>query len=265
MDSSMRLQSLHHLIEVVRAVGRPHRVTLLGSSSLLATYPDLGEGGRPLELTTAADFLLEPVNAAIAESLQFAAGADSAFLKEFGYYADILHPDIVETLPSGWETRVNPVAGYNNVFALDLYDLALVKLIVGRPKDLELLQALLRLGLLDIGHLRQHYQATPLGEHEAGIAGRNLAALNSQLSASPMTLDLATLFAGTEQAKLADLPQYEAAAVSAVPPGADVTLTGRAPVWLYLRIAHALHGRVRILSYDSPVTGPVEIFNHNPK
>lgn len=79
-----------------------------------------------------------------------------------------------------------------------------------------------------------------------------------------MTLDLATLYAATEQAKLADLPKYEATVLSQVPPGADVTLTGKAPVWLHLRIAHALHGRARILKYDSPVTGPVEIFNHNP-
>jgi len=79
-----------------------------------------------------------------------------------------------------------------------------------------------------------------------------------------MTLDLATLYAATGTAKLADLPDYEAAALAQVPPGADVTLTGKAPVWLYLRLAHALHGRARILTYDSPVTGAVEIFNHNP-
>jgi len=80
-----------------------------------------------------------------------------------------------------------------------------------------------------------------------------------------LTLDLPTLYACTEQAKLADLPLYEAAVLAQVPPGADVTITGKAPVWLYLRVAHTLHGRARILSYDSPVTGPVEIFNHNPR
>ena len=32
--------------------------------------------------------------------------------------------------------------------------------------------------------------------------------------------------------------------------GADVTLT--VPVWLYLRLAHALHGIARSLCYDSP-------------
>jgi hypothetical protein len=80
-----------------------------------------------------------------------------------------------------------------------------------------------------------------------------------------MTLDLAELYAGTGEAKLADLPGYEARARELVPPGADVRLTGQAPIWLYLRIAHALHGRARILTYDSPVSGPVEIFNHNPR
>ena len=79
-----------------------------------------------------------------------------------------------------------------------------------------------------------------------------------------MTLDLSTLYAATGTAKLADLPAYEKAAKEACPSGADIVLTGQAPVWMYLRIAHALHGRARRLVYDSPVTGPVEVFNHNP-
>jgi len=53
----MRLQSLNHLIEVVRAVARPTKVLVLGSSSLLPNHPDLGRAGQPLELTTDADFL----------------------------------------------------------------------------------------------------------------------------------------------------------------------------------------------------------------
>ena len=80
-----------------------------------------------------------------------------------------------------------------------------------------------------------------------------------------MTIDIATLYAATGTAKLADLPAYEARVKEMVPPGADVTLTGPGPVWLYLRLAHALHGRARTLFYDSPVTGPVQIFNHDPR
>jgi hypothetical protein len=80
-----------------------------------------------------------------------------------------------------------------------------------------------------------------------------------------MTVDLATLYTATGTAKLADLPAYETRVKELVAPGAEVTLTGNAPVWLYLRPAHALHGRARKLFYDSPVTGPVEIFNHDPR
>lgn len=79
------------------------------------------------------------------------------------------------------------------------------------------------------------------------------------------TLDLKSLYAATDQAKLADLDSYVRVALEQVPPGDDVTLTGAAPVWLYLKLAHALHGRARRLLYTSPVTGPVEVFNHNPR
>lgn len=80
-----------------------------------------------------------------------------------------------------------------------------------------------------------------------------------------MTLDVSTLYASTSTAKLADLTAYENAAKVQVPRGADVTLTGAGPVWLYLRLAHALHGIATRLQYDSPVTGPVVIFDHNPR
>jgi hypothetical protein len=80
-----------------------------------------------------------------------------------------------------------------------------------------------------------------------------------------MTLDLSTLYAATGQAKLADLPEYESRIREMAPPGGDITLTGAGPVWLYLCLAHTLHGVARSLTYDSPVTGPVEIFNHNPR
>ena len=79
------------------------------------------------------------------------------------------------------------------------------------------------------------------------------------------TIDVFELYAATGRAKLDDLPAYEARFKELLPPGEDVTLTGPGPIWLYLRLAHAAHGRARKLFYDSPVTGPVEIFNHDPR
>lgn len=68
----------------------------------------------------------------------------------------------------------------------------------------------------------------------------------------------------TETAKLAELPAYLAQAVHLAGNGQHVTLTGPGPVWLYLAVAHALHGKALSLTYDSPASGPVQIFNHDP-
>ena len=83
------------------------------------------------------------------------------------------------------------------------------------------------------------------------------------LSHHHVRIDVSSLYASTGTAKIADVKNYEAVAKSAVPDGADVTLTGAGPVWLYLRIGHALHGIARRLCYDSPVTGSVVVFDHS--
>ncbi len=77
-----------------------------------------------------------------------------------------------------------------------------------------------------------------------------------------ITIDLVTFF--TDTAKLSDLPAYIGQALELAGEGNEVVLTGRAPVWLYLKVAHALHGRAKKLIYRSPVTGDVVIFDHNP-
>lgn len=68
----------------------------------------------------------------------------------------------------------------------------------------------------------------------------------------------------SETAKLSDLDSYIQKAQELAGEGNDIVLTGAAPVWLYLKIAHALHGKAKKLIYRSPVTGDVIIFDHNP-
>lgn len=68
-----------------------------------------------------------------------------------------------------------------------------------------------------------------------------------------------------ENARLADLDNYIKKAINIAGSGNDVVLTGAGPIWLYLKIAHALHGKARKLIYRSPVTGDVLIFNHSPE
>ncbi|MBI4377975.1 MAG: hypothetical protein HY578_02640 [Nitrospinae bacterium] len=75
-------------------------------------------------------------------------------------------------------------------------------------------------------------------------------------------IDLNTLFTST--AKLSELDSYIQKARELAGEGNEVVLTGAAPVWLYLKIAHALHEKVRKLIYRSPVTGDLVIFDHSP-
>jgi len=75
-------------------------------------------------------------------------------------------------------------------------------------------------------------------------------------------IDLSSLYKNT--AKLSELDVYIQKALQLAGDGNEVVLTGAGPVWLYLKIAHALHGKARRLIYRSPVTGDVVIFDHSP-
>ncbi len=77
-----------------------------------------------------------------------------------------------------------------------------------------------------------------------------------------MEIDLSTFYTGN--AKLSDLDLYIQQALTLAGEGNEVILTGAGPVWLYLKVAHALHGKTRKLIYRSPVTGDVIIFDHSP-
>ncbi len=73
-------------------------------------------------------------------------------------------------------------------------------------------------------------------------------------------IDLSKLYANN--AKLSELDTYIKMAKDLAGEGNDVILTGQGPVWLYLKVAHALHGKARKLIYRSPVAGDVVIFDH---
>jgi hypothetical protein len=173
----MRLQSLIHLVTAIRALCVPRRIVILGSGALLAQFPEIGEEDGPMEQTLDGDFLLDPTDARIAALLKDAIGAESVFFDLHGYYADCLRPEIAETFPAGWEARLVPLTGFADVFALDPYDVALVKLVVGRKKDLALVRALLASGRLQMARLEARYRETPLAELDLFRAGRNPATI----------------------------------------------------------------------------------------
>ena len=168
----MRIHALKHLVKAAGALGESRKVVVLGSASLLVSFPELGEAGL-LENSYDADLLLEPISKEIAAFLNESLGQGSLFNAEKGYHADILHPTIAASLPPGWEDRLVPMDGFNNVFALDPLDLAAVKVVVGREKDMALVKGLLELKKITEEKLRERLYTMPLGEKEMFRAGRN--------------------------------------------------------------------------------------------
>lgn len=66
-----------------------------------------------------------------------------------------------------------------------------------------------------------------------------------------------------ETVKLSDLWEHTKKARKMVGGGNEILLTGLPPVWLYLKISHVLYGKTKRLIYRFPVTGDVEIFDHD--
>lgn len=120
----------------------------------------------------------------------------------------------------------------------------------------------------DLAHCAMNLDAR--GAHAIERAAQEIPArLRALLESAPdsvlyggrVVIDLSTFYEGT--ARLEDLPQYLDRARELAGKGNEVIITGQAPIWLYLAVAHALHGTARRLLYDSPVTGEVCIFDHS--
>jgi len=158
----MTLAALQHILRAASSLAEDRSFVVLGSASLLARFPELGETDAPLASTLDADLCPRPFDELTGTMLEESLGGDGAYYRRHGYHADILRDTIFETLPQGWEDRLLPVPGCPGAGALDPHDLAAVKLLVARSKDLALLKQLLALSLLELGTIRQRLDLLPV-------------------------------------------------------------------------------------------------------
>ena len=154
----MTLAALQHLLRSATALAEDRRFLVLGSASLLASFPELSEASSPLASTYDADLCPQPFDELTGTMLEEALGDQHSYYQRHGYHADILKDTILDTLPSGWQDRVVTVPDCPKASALDPHDLAAVKLLVGRPKDLNLLKALHQAGYLDAAIVQQRIE-----------------------------------------------------------------------------------------------------------
>ncbi len=145
----MTLSALQHIVRAAQALAEDREFLVLGSASLLASYPELGDAESPLAATYDADLCPDPFDELTGTMLDEALGENRAYYLRHGYHADILKDTILQTLPSGWRERLISVPDCIAAHALEPHDLAAVKLLVGRPKHLSLLAYLHAAGLVD--------------------------------------------------------------------------------------------------------------------
>ena len=145
----MTLSALQHIIRAAQALAEDRDILVLGSASLLASFPELGNPDSPLAATYDADLCPDPFDELTGTMLDEALGENRAYYLRHGYHADILRDTILETLPAGWRERLVSVPSCTAAHALEPHDLAAVKLLVGRPKDISLLAHLYTAGLVD--------------------------------------------------------------------------------------------------------------------
>ncbi len=157
----MTLAALQHIIRAASPLAEDRHFLVLGSASLLASHPQLGDEGAPLASTYDADILGEPYDELLGTMLDEALGRDRAYFRRHGYHADVLREIITEKLPDGWRERLVPLPE-TSALALDPHDLAAVKILVGRPKDLNLVKYLLQTSIRHCETLRQRIDLLPV-------------------------------------------------------------------------------------------------------
>ena len=140
----MTLEALQHLIRSATALAEDRQFLVLGSASLLASFPELGNDSAALSATYDADLCPEPFDEITGQMLEEALGEKRAYFQRHGYHADVLKDSILRTFPNGWRDRLVDVPECPTARALHPNDLAAIKLLIGRPKDLALVEQLHR-------------------------------------------------------------------------------------------------------------------------
>jgi len=139
----MQRSELEHLIRASGEIAGDDEIIIIGSQAILGQFPN-----APVQLLMSMEADIYPRNHPDkADKVDGAIGEGSSFHELHGYYAQGVGEETA-VLPKDWATRLIPVNNENTNgvtgYCLDVHDLAISKIIAGRPKDLEFVQELVR-------------------------------------------------------------------------------------------------------------------------
>ncbi|KRA47698.1 DUF6036 family nucleotidyltransferase [Devosia sp. Root635] len=144
----MNIDQLKHVLRAAAGITGQDIFVVVGSQAVLLQYPRL-----PDVMVMSAEIDMFPLNQPeLADLIDGTIGSDSVFHETFGYHADGVGPTTAR-LPQSWRERAivlpaSAATGGASAVAPDIHDLAVAKLLAGRPKDLDWIAAGLAAGLM---------------------------------------------------------------------------------------------------------------------
>jgi len=143
----MNRRQLEHVLRAAGSVSGCRELIVIGSQALLGSCPD-----APAELRVSMEVDLYPLDAPEkADLIDGSIGELSPFHETFGYYAHGVGPETA-TVPAKWKTRLvrveTPNTGGTVGLCLSPVDLAISKLLAGRPKDFDFVRGMLQAELV---------------------------------------------------------------------------------------------------------------------
>lgn len=171
----MKREELEHVLRAASYIVDQTDFLVIGSAAILAEYD---EQELPIEATRSDEADLAPFDDPTGEksaAVEGSLGQLSPFHAMYGYYADGFD-FLTASARAGWESRLvvfdPPGAEPGRGLYLERHDLAASKLVAGRIKDFEFVQALLDAGLLDKGVLAERVEALPRDRVPAAFLAR---------------------------------------------------------------------------------------------
>ncbi len=150
----MKIHELEHILRAAGAITQEEVLVVIGSQSILGALPD-----APEELLRSIEADVYPFKAPEkADLIDGSIGERSPFHDTFGYYAHGVGPETAY-LPYRWLSRTIEINNSNTrgVTGLCLHpvDLAISKLLAGRPKDLDFVRILVSEEIITLDLLQE--------------------------------------------------------------------------------------------------------------
>jgi len=144
---------LEHIIRAAGAIAGSSEIYIIGSQSLLASYPD-----SPEQILVSQEVDMWPADdPAKADLIDGCIGELSPFHETFGYYAHGVGPETAK-LPKNWKNRIVTIQNENTKgikgLCLNPIDLAICKIIAGRKKDIDFVENLIKFGLVSESEIK---------------------------------------------------------------------------------------------------------------